>query len=91
MDRSINLGNIISIVTSDRQKLPARVLTGATVLLLIVAGSPFLYADTSSVDAAENPYGSISIFNQRNSEPTSSGSFFSGTLMYPATTGCITV
>ncbi len=75
MDRSINLGNIILNVTSDRQKLPARILTGATVLLLILAGTPFFNANTSGVDAAESPYASPSISNLANSGPTSSGSF----------------
>ncbi len=75
MDRSTNLGSIIYMVKSNKNKLPARVLTGATVLLLILAGTPFFNMNTNGVNAASNPYSSPSISNLANSGPTSSGSF----------------
>ncbi|SNQ61559.1 fibronectin type III domain-containing protein [Candidatus Methanoperedens nitratireducens] len=67
--------HLIQLIISDREKLPARLLTGITVLLLILAGTPFFNTDTSGVDAAESPYASPSISNLTNSVPTSSGSF----------------
>jgi len=75
MDRSTNLGYIFLMVTSDKQKLPARIITGATVLFLIFAGSPFFNINMSGVNAETNPYFSPEISNLANSGPTSSGSF----------------
>ncbi|MCX9012544.1 MAG: hypothetical protein OIN66_15680 [Candidatus Methanoperedens sp.] len=63
------------MAASDRGKLPARFLTGITVLLLVLAGSPFFNSGTNGVNAASNPYFSPSISNLTNSGPTSSGSF----------------
>lgn len=73
MDRTGS--HLIHLLTSDRGKLPARLLTGITVLFLILAGSPFFELNTSGVNAATNPYVSPSISNLANSGPTSSGSF----------------
>ncbi len=75
MDRSVGMNHIILMVTSDKKKLPARILTGITVLLLILAGTPFFDIGTSGVDAASNPYVAPSINNPTSSAPTSTGSF----------------
>ncbi len=75
MDRSVNFGHIILMVASDKKKLPARLLTGATVLFLILAGSPFFNTGNSGADATSNPYVAPSISNLANSAPTSTGSF----------------
>jgi hypothetical protein len=73
MDRTGS--RLIQLITSDRGKLLAHLLTGITVLLLILAGSPFFNVDTDGVNAALNPYASPSISNLTNTTPTSSGSF----------------
>ncbi len=75
MDRRGNFSYICSMLKSDKQKITARVITGATVLFLILAGSPFFNMNTNGVNAATNPYVSPSISNLANSGPTSSGSF----------------
>lgn len=41
---------------ADKEKLPARLLTVATVLFLIIAGSPFATLDTNIASAYSNPY-----------------------------------
>ncbi len=61
----------------DKKKLPVRLLTGITVLFLIIAGSPFIDIRTQGVDAASNPYVGPSINNLTNSAPTTTGSFIS--------------
>ncbi|MCX9012530.1 MAG: hypothetical protein OIN66_15610 [Candidatus Methanoperedens sp.] len=75
MDRRDSFGYVSSMLRFDKQKHPARFITGATVLFLILAGSPFFNSGTNGVDAASNPYASPSISNLANSGPTSSGSF----------------
>ncbi|VVB86931.1 Cytochrome c7 c [uncultured archaeon] len=75
MDRRGNFSYICSMLKSDKQKLTARIITGATVLFLIIAGTPFFNMNTNGVNAASNPYASPSISNLANSGPTSSGSF----------------
>jgi hypothetical protein len=75
MDRRGNFSYICSMLKSDKQKLTARIITGATVLFLIIAGTPFFNTNSNGVNAASNPYVSPSISNLANSGPTSSGSF----------------
>lgn len=41
---------------ADKEKMPARLLTSATVLFLIIAGSPFAALDTNIASADSNPY-----------------------------------
>ncbi len=73
MDRTGS--RLIHLIICDRGKLPARLLTGLTVLLLIIAGSPYFNGTEIGVNADTNPYASPSISNLTNSGPTSSGSF----------------
>ncbi|MCZ7380323.1 MAG: fibronectin type III domain-containing protein [Candidatus Methanoperedens sp.] len=70
------LNNIV-LVTLDRKKLPVRLLTGITVLFLIIAGSPFIEIGVKGADADSNPYVVPSINNLTNSAPTTTGSFIS--------------
>ncbi|VVB91260.1 Cell surface glycoprotein [uncultured archaeon] len=42
----------------DNEKFPVRVLTAATVLFLILAGSPFVNINNNTVSAVSNPYAS---------------------------------
>jgi len=76
MDR-IRLHLIKLMAAAERGNFSSRLLTGMTVLLLILAGSPFINTGSNSVDAESNPYVSPSISNLTNSGPTSSGSFIS--------------
>ena len=76
MVRCFDLINRV-LVTLDKKKLAVRLLTGITVLFLIIAGSPFTDIGTRGVDAATNPYAGPSINNLTSSVPTSSGSFIS--------------
>ncbi len=75
MDRiDLNLVNLL--VASNKKESVARILSGITVILLILAGSPFFNIATNiGADAASNPYTPASILNLINSDPTSSGSF----------------
>jgi hypothetical protein len=67
---------LILMAASGKNKLPLRLLTGFTVLFLILAGSPFFLNIQNNADAQSNPYaGGPSIENITNSGPTSSGSF----------------
>ncbi len=45
--------------TEDKKKLATRLITAATVLLLIFAGSPFANTNTNTVSAQTNPYASV--------------------------------
>lgn len=79
---NMNADSIFLMAASDKKKFPARLLTGITVLLLILAGSPFFDMEASaakkgSVLLASNPYIAPSIYNLTSSEPTSTGSFIS--------------
>jgi hypothetical protein len=55
--------------TEDKKKLATRLITAATVLLLIFAGSPFANTNTNTVSAQTNPYASVGtiVVNTNNS------------------------
>jgi hypothetical protein len=58
--------------TEDKKKLATRLITAATVLLLIFAGSPFANTNTNTVSAQTNPYASVGtiVVNTNNSAAT---------------------
>ncbi|MDW7725606.1 MAG: cytochrome c3 family protein [Candidatus Methanoperedens sp.] len=75
MDRSgLKLVNLLS--ASNKKEFTVHLISSITVLLLILAGSPFFNIVTGiGADAASNPYVPASISNLANSDATSSGSF----------------
>ncbi len=49
--------------TEDKKKLAVRLITAATVLLLVFAGSPFANINTNTASAQTNPYASTGMIN----------------------------
>ncbi len=58
--------------TEDKKKLAARMITTATVLFLIFAGSPFANMNTNTANAETNPYASVGtiVVNTNNTAAT---------------------
>jgi hypothetical protein len=58
--------------TEDKKKLAARLITAATVLLLIFAGSPFANINTNTASAVTNPYAPVGtiVVNTNNTAAT---------------------
>lgn len=58
--------------TEDKKKLAARLITAATVLFLIFAGSPFANINTNTASAVTSPYASVGIIvvNTNNTTAT---------------------
>jgi hypothetical protein len=58
--------------TEDKKKLAARLITAATVLLLIFAGSPFANINTNTASAVINPYAPVGtiVVNTNNTAAT---------------------